>query len=114
MSVEEDIGGLKADMKTVKDQASKIFDKMDEMHTAMTAFTATTSERQKMGDERFYGLKGSYEELEGSVATLRANHDSLSQDTPSQTKIFGAAIVGIPVVGLVGAWIGKLWTSINH
>lgn len=36
MSVEEDIGGLKADMRTVREQTSRIFEKIDELSTAVS------------------------------------------------------------------------------
>lgn len=52
MSVEEDIGGLKADMKTVKDQASRIFHKMDEMHTALIKHSVEAVARLDVVEER--------------------------------------------------------------
>lgn len=36
MSVEEDIGGLKADMRTVREQTSRIFEKIDELSSAIS------------------------------------------------------------------------------
>lgn len=35
MSFEEDIGGLKADMRTVREQTSRMFEKIDEMSVAI-------------------------------------------------------------------------------
>lgn len=52
MSAQEDIGGLKADMKTVKDQTSKIFDKMDEMHTTLIKHSVETRGRLDVVEER--------------------------------------------------------------
>lgn len=52
MSVEEDIGGLKADMKTVKDQTSRIFRKMDEMHAALIKHSVEAVARLDVVEER--------------------------------------------------------------
>lgn len=52
MSVEEDIGGLKADMATVKDQTSKIFAKIDGMSVALTAHSSQTVVRLDVIEER--------------------------------------------------------------
>lgn len=52
MSVEEDIGGLKADMKTVKDQTSRIVGKMDEMHTALVKHSVEAVVRLDVAEER--------------------------------------------------------------
>lgn len=52
MSVEEDIGGLKADMKTVKDQTSKIFGKIDDMHTALIEHSVEAVVRLDVVEER--------------------------------------------------------------
>lgn len=56
VSVEEDIGGLKADMATVKDQTSKISAKIDEMSTTLTAHSVQTVVRLDVIEERHASL----------------------------------------------------------
>lgn len=56
MSVEEDIGGLKADMTTIKDQTSRIFTKIDHMSSNLTAHSSRTIVRLDVLEEKQAGL----------------------------------------------------------
>jgi hypothetical protein len=56
MSVEEDIGGLKADMTSVKDQTSKIFSKIDVMNSNLISHSSQTLVRLDVIEERHDAL----------------------------------------------------------
>lgn len=56
MSIEEDIGGLKADMITVKDQTSKIFSKIDLVNSNLTTHSTQTLVRLDVIEERHDAL----------------------------------------------------------
>lgn len=56
MSIDEDIGGLKADMRTVREETSRISSKIDRMNTSITAHNATERARLASLEERCLSL----------------------------------------------------------
>ena len=94
MSVEEDIGGLKADMKTVRNQNSKIFHKIDEMHTALITHSVEAAARLDAVEER-------HEILSDYVATQVDPHISSYVRTRASAR--GVLLVVGGVVGLLSS-----------
>lgn len=72
MSVEEDIGGLKADMATVKGQTSKIFDRIESLSEHVIEHSAkTTAQITHLGNLG--------EKVQEDIGTVESRVDNLEQ-----------------------------------
>lgn len=96
MSVEEDIGGLKADMETVKGQTSNIFTTVNGMAVALADYMATTTARQDRTDEHVEELKTEQDEVSVKVDAI----------VNEQKKMRGTLAKVSSVAGVIGAAIG--------
>lgn len=99
MNTEADIGALKADMKTVKAQTSKIFDIMDEVRTSSTALTVAVTGHMDRTDTRLKDLETRQKKTETALARVLWVHGPIMS---------GLAVVGTLIVTkIVGIWPGK-------
>lgn len=103
MSMEEDIGGLKADMRTVRDQTSRISDKMDDMSMVITTHMASEASRLLVLEDRYDDLKVHIEE------TVEPDLKSLVQ---SRSRAKGV-ITGIgATAGITAATLTEILRSV--
>lgn len=114
MSDDNKVGGLEAKVDMVLEQNSKIFQTVNDIALEAATHRATVSGQIALIEERHADLKKDHAGLDKKVVTLKTAHETLAKDTPSQKKMVGALVIGVPLLGGIFTWVGKVWEAAKH